>query len=172
MTRSCSTLDIHRLDQTVEAVAADPAVGVGSFRTVTQWENGSVAQTTARSFTLKTDEPTPLGGKDSAIDPMELVLAAIGTCLTIGWVTQAVRRGLEYRNLRIEVSGDYDLRGFLDLDTQVRPGFHSISYEVFVDADADPAVLEEIRQVTERTSPMFDNVLNATPVQGVIRRQG
>jgi hypothetical protein len=50
---------------------------------------GRGARTTARSFSIETDEPAPLGGTDVAIDPMELVLAAIGTCLTIGWVTHA-----------------------------------------------------------------------------------
>jgi putative redox protein len=35
----------------------------------------------ARSFTIETDEPAPLGGTDKAIEPMELLLAAVGTCL-------------------------------------------------------------------------------------------
>lgn len=35
------------------------------------------------------DEPEPLGGKDEHIDPMELLLASVGSCLTIGWVTHA-----------------------------------------------------------------------------------
>ncbi|GAA1382734.1 hypothetical protein GCM10009613_10990 [Pseudonocardia kongjuensis] len=170
MTKSCSTLDLATLEATKAAVAEDPSVGSGSFTTVTSWEDGARARTTARSFVLQTDEPAPLGGTDAAIDPMELVLAAIGTCLTIGWVTQAVQRGIEYRDLRIEVSGDFDLRGYLALDEKVRPGFSGISYTVHVDTDADQAVLDEIRAATEATSPMFDNVLNATPVTGTIER--
>lgn len=170
MTASCTTLDMEAFRQTRDAVAADPSVGLGSFTTTTSWEDGARARTTARSFVLQTDEPTPLGGTDQAIDPMELVLAAIGTCLTIGWVTQANQKGIDYRDLKIEVSGDFDLRGYLSLDEQVRPGFTGITYTVTVDTDADDAVLEEIRKVTEATSPMFDNVLNATPVTGVIAR--
>lgn len=170
MTASCTTLDMEAFRQTRDAVAADPSVGLGSFTTTTSWEDGARARTTARSFVLQTDEPTPLGGTDEAIDPMELVLAAIGTCLTIGWVTQANQRGIDYRDLTIEVSGDFDLRGYLSLDEQVRPGFTGITYTVTVDTDADDAVLEEIRTVTEATSPMFDNVLNATPVAGIIAR--
>jgi putative redox protein len=163
---SCSTLDLTAYDATKAALAADPTGAAGSFSTVTTWEDGARARTTARSFTIETDEPAPLGGTDKAVDPMELVLAAVGTCLTIGWVTAAARRGIEYRGLRIEVAGDFDLRGYLALDDDVRPGFSDIRYTVHVDSDADPAVLEEIKAAAERTSPMFDNVLNATPVTG------
>ena len=51
-------------------------------------------------------------------------------------------------------------------DEGVRPGFSDITYTVHVDSDADPEVLEEIKAAAERSSPMFDNVLNATPVAG------
>jgi putative redox protein len=168
MVKSCSTLDMKAYEATKAAVAADPALGAGSFTTVTTWQNGAHARTTARSFVLETDEPSPLGGTDQAIDPMELVLAAVGTCLTIGWVTQAVQRGIEYRDLRIEVSGHFDLRGYLAIDEAVRPGFSGLTYEVHVDTDAPAEVLEEIRQAAEATSPMFDNVKNATPLTGTV----
>lgn len=168
MAGTCSTLDLSALESTRSAVAADPANGRGVFKTVTAWEDGARARTTARSFTIETDEPAPLGGTDQAVDPMELLLAAIGTCLTIGWVTQARRRGLDYRDLRIEVEGQYDLRGYLDLDEDVRPGFTSATYTVYVDSDATPEQLAEIQTVVERTSPMFDNALNATPITGQV----
>ncbi|HEX6024726.1 MAG TPA: OsmC family protein [Solirubrobacter sp.] len=166
MTASCTTLDFDAFEATREAVANDPSAGRGSFTTTTTWQDGARAHTTARSFSIETDEPAPLGGTDAAIDPMELLLAAVGTCLTIGWVTQARKRDLDFRSLRIDVSGDYDLRGYLDLDEHTRPGFSALTYTVHVDSDASPEQLTEIKEAAERTSPMFDNVLNATPVSG------
>lgn len=99
---------------------------------------------------------------------MELVLAAVGTCLTIGWVTQAVQRGVDHHDLRIEVSGSFGLKGYPALDRSVRPGFQDITYVVHVRSDAAPEVLEEIRHAAESTSPRFDNVKNATPLTGSI----
>jgi putative redox protein len=99
---------------------------------------------------------------------MELLLASLGTCLTIGWVTHAARRSVDFRDLSIEVEGDYDLRGYLALDGDVRPGFGAIRYTVRVDSDASVDTLEEIRHAAERTSPMFDNVLNGTQVEARI----
>lgn len=168
MPKRRSTVDLSALEATRAAVAADPNVGVASFTTVTTWEDGARARTTARSFILQTDEPKPLGGTDAAVDPMELVLAAVGTCITVGWVTQAVQRGIEYRSLEVQVTGSYDLQGYLALGGDVRPGFQTIEYTVHVDSDARPQTLEEIRAAVEATSPMFDNVRNATPVKGSI----
>lgn len=102
---------------------------------------------------------------------MELLLASVGTCLTIGWVTHAARRGVDFRDLRIDVSGDYDLRGYLGID-ETRPGFGSIAYAVHVDTDADDTVLEKIRKAAEAGSPMVDNTANATPLSGEVTRAG
>ncbi|MDQ1489584.1 MAG: hypothetical protein QOJ23_2098 [Actinomycetota bacterium] len=168
MARTRSTMDLAAFQATKAAVAADPQVGVASFTTVTTWEEGKRARTTARSFVVRSDEPTPLGGTDTALDPMELVLAAVGACVTAGWVTEAVQRGIEYRNLEVRVTGTYDLRGYLALSGDIRPGFQTIEYAVHVDSDAPIERLEEIKATVESTSPMFDNVKNPTPVTGSV----
>jgi len=170
ISRSCTNLDAAAFAETKAAVAGDPGLGRGSFRTVTEWTDGAVAVTRARSFTLATDEPRPLGGSDSAIDPMELLLASLGTCLTIGWVTHANQRGIDFEDLKIVVEAPYDLRGYLQLDAGVRPGFLDLSYRVEVKSDADPTVLEEIKRAAEAGSPMFDNIRNPTPIAGRIAR--
>jgi putative redox protein len=170
MTKSCTTLDLDAFESTKTAVQADPAAGQGSFQTTTTWQDGARARTVARSFTIETDEPAPLGGTDQAVDPMELLLAAVGTCLTIGWVTSAVRRRVDFRDLRIDVAGEYDLRGYLGIDEDTRPGFGAITYTVHVDTDADDDTLEDIRKAAEVGSPMVDNAANATPLTGAVQR--
>jgi uncharacterized OsmC-like protein len=161
---------METFDQTKEAIRNDPKLGQGTFTTVTEWVDGSQARTTARSFTIETDEPAPLGGTDKAIDPMELLLAAVGTCLQIGWVTHANRRGIDFRSLRIETQGAYDLQGYLGLDPNVPPGYLDISYTVEVDSDADPGVLEEIRVAAENGSPVTQNVLKGTPIRSEVKK--
>lgn len=168
ITRTCTNLDLATFNQTRQAVAADPKLGVGAFKTVTTWDDAARARTTARSFSIETDEPAPLGGTDRAVDPMELLLASLGTCLTIGWVTQAAKREVDFRSLAIEVEGGYDLRGYLALDDDVRPGFGRIRYTVRVDSDASPELLDEIRRAAERTSPMFDNIAHGAPIEAEI----
>lgn len=170
MSVSCTNIDLDAFAATKAAVQEDPSCGRGNFTTTTVWSDGARAHTTARSFAIETDEPAPLGGSDKAIDPMELLLAAIGTCVTIGWVTQAALRNIVLRSLSIDVTGEYDLRGYLSIDQAVRPGFTGISYVVNVDTDAPSNILEEINRITQAGSPMVDNVVAATAVVGVVRR--
>lgn len=170
MARSCFSLDMDTFNQTTEAIRNDPKLGQGNFVTVTEWTDGSQARTTARSFTIETDEPAPLGGTDKAIDPMELLLAAVGSCLQLGWVTHANKRGVEFRSLRIETRGDYDLSGYLGIDPKIPPGFLNITYSVEVDTDAEPAILEEIRAAAEKGSPVTQNVMQGTPVHAEIKK--
>ncbi len=172
MEPSSTNIDMEAMAATKAHIAQNPNDGKGEFESVTTWKDGAVAVTKARSFTLETDEPAPLGGTDTAIDPMELLLASLGTCLTIGWVTHANKRGVDFRDLKIKVTAPYDLSGYLELDKSVRPGFLSLSYDVEVDSDADDATLEEIRAAAEKGSPMFDNILNGTPVTGSVQRAG
>jgi uncharacterized OsmC-like protein len=168
MPASCASLDIATYNRTKAHVAENPEDGKGAFEAVTEWRDGAQAVTRARSFTIETDEPAPLGGQDRHIDPMELLLASLGTCLTIGWVTQANLRGVDYRDLKIRVHAPFDLRGYLNVDESVRPGFTEIAYTVEVDTDADADTLAEIKAAAEKSSPMFDNILNATAIRGEI----
>ena len=169
MAGTCKTLDIETYQKTKDAVEEKPELGKGKFKTETVWKDGAAAVNRARSFEITTDEPEALGGGDTGIDPMELLLASLGSCLTIGWITNANLHGIDYENLKITVSAPYDLRGYLDIDEEVRPGFPEIEYEVEVETEADRELLEQIKAAAEQNSPMYDNIANGAPIQGTIK---
>jgi hypothetical protein len=66
------------------------------------------------------------------------------------------------------VNGEYDPRGYLALDGDVRPGFSEPAYTVSVDSDADERTLDEIRAAVEASSPMLDNARGGTPLRGAV----
>ena len=115
MARSCFQIDLGAFEDFVARVKQDPAAARFTFRTTTYWEGGAVTRTVARHFELKADEPSALGGTDSAPDPVELLLASLATCFAIGFVTHAAKRGIEFRDLQIITEGELDLRGYLGL---------------------------------------------------------
>jgi hypothetical protein len=55
--------------------------------------------------------------------------------------------GTDLRALQVEAEGDYDLRGYLAIGSETRPGFRGIRYTVHVETDAGPEVLEDIRLI-------------------------
>ncbi|WP_263788168.1 OsmC family protein [Salinibacter grassmerensis] len=162
--KSCLTLNIDNFNDFAEQVQEDPSKADFSFTTTTRWQGGAQSETEARGRTISADEPEDLGGQDSAIDPVELLLASLGSCLSIGLVTQAAKRDVDFNDFEIEVTGDLDLRGYLGVDDTVRPGFTNIEYTVRIDSDAEPEVLHEILEAAEAGSPMYDNILNGVSV--------
>ena len=59
------------------------------------------------------DEPPTLLGDDTAPNPSEASLAALGSCLAVGLHANAVHRGWIVRKLELELEGDLNIIGGL-----------------------------------------------------------
>jgi putative redox protein len=66
---------------------------------------------TVRGHHLVTDSPPPLGGPNEAVNPVELLLAALAACGT--FVCERVAREKDYplRAISVTAAGDFDPRG-------------------------------------------------------------
>ena len=127
----------------------------------THWKGGfkseAIIESYGRNFTIPMDEPTVLGGSDTAPNMVEVVLGAYGCCLTTGYVLNAAQRGIELEGVDIQLKGCLNLRGFLSLSDEVPPGYKSIEVEVTL--KAPKATLEQLRELhylVVKTSPVGD----------------
>ncbi|MEQ9618376.1 MAG: OsmC family protein [Deltaproteobacteria bacterium] len=167
--KSCLNIDIGKMNEFIDTVKKDPEKGKFTFKTETIWQDGSVSKTKARKFEINTDEPEPLGGKDSGIDPIELLLASVSSCVSLGFATQAAKHDINLEDFTIETEGDIDVRGYFGIDG-ARPGFQNIRYTVKVKSDASEEELKKILEIAESTSPMVDNVSNGVKVSSNLMR--
>lgn len=148
------------------------------FRAHTVWKGGARSETriedfghageedTSREnpFVLEGDEPPVLLGDDTAPNAVETVLHALVSCLGVGFVYNAAAEGIEVRSLDFDVEGDLDLRGFLGLDEDIRPGYQNVRVTYRVDADAPRDELVELCEYTQDTSPVVDLLRNPVDV--------
>jgi len=162
------TLNIDNYKAFIEQVREDPKAGQVQFSAKTEWRDGTITRTVARDREILADEPEALGGQDSAADPVELLLASLTSCVSIGLVTHAANQGIDFDDFEIEITGALDLRGYLGLDEDTRPGYTSIDYTVRVKSDADRDTLENLLSNAEQHSPMFDNILNGVPLNSTL----
>lgn len=157
-------VDVEALGEVAAGVRRDPALVRVSFRVRTDWGGGARARTSveswtvagvrrARCHTIASDEPPELGGTNTAPNPQELLLAAVNSCIVVGFVFEAARRGIELRSLRLETEGDLDLRGFMQIDESVPPGPRSVRVRVIAQAEARESALREVLQAALRYSP-------------------
>lgn len=170
-------VDVEQLNQAIEAIGDDPETGRFTFRAETEWTDALQCRTTiddfdqageriyTREFTVEGDEPEQILGQRTAPNAVELLLAAIGSCLSVGYAAHAAAMGIELDALRFELEGDVDLRGFLGISENIRPGYSTVTCTAYVETDASEEQLAELRDRVESTSPLLDTVMNAVQVE-------
>ncbi|MFQ5857683.1 MAG: OsmC family protein [Anaerolineae bacterium] len=149
--------DKDQLQGLIETIRENSEVGKTVWKAQTRWQGGFRSQAEIRDHTVPMDEPTPLGGSDTAPNMVEAVLGAYGCCLTTGYVANAALRSIELEDVQIELEGDLDLRGFLGLSDpdEVWPGYTQIRTKVHLKAPkATPEQLQELHEAVVRTSPV------------------
>jgi uncharacterized OsmC-like protein len=176
-------IDVGALLETIGAIKAKPELASFTFRARTSWQEGmhSTAQigsflhagkedeTRKQPFELAGDEPPVLLGRNIGPNAVELLLAALGFCYSVGYVANAAARGVEIEEMSYEIEGDIDLRNFLGISGEARPGFSEIRARAFVKAPgATEEELKELCAYVQDTSPVKDVLANPVPVATTI----
>ena len=147
-------IDTEALTGAIEAVTADPAAGMTSWRVISRWKGGTQTehavekaiiggQEIDRGFTLQVDEPEELCGTNLHANPQEVLLSAINACMMVGYSAVAALMGIRLTKLEVELSGDIDLRGFLGIEASVPNGYTKLAQEVRIDGDAVLALFSD-----------------------------
>jgi len=137
----------------------------GAYRTTIKDFYGAGQEDTTRTepFTVDTDEPPVLLGKNRAPTTVEYILHALAACVTGTIAYHAATRGITIDGLETTIHGDLDLHGFLGLNSNVRPGYEQIQVTIKATGDFDDNQLAELASLT-RYSPVRDIVSNPVPI--------
>jgi uncharacterized OsmC-like protein len=177
VTSTLNGVDLGRLSGTIDHVAADPALARFQFRARNHWIDGGYSRSTIKDFygagqedatrtepfTVDSDEPPVLLGQNRAPNTVEYVLHALAACVSGTIVYHAAARGIALEGVETTIHGDLDLRGFLGLNSDVRPGYEQIQVAIRVAGDFDDDQFAELASLI-RYSPVRDIVSNPVPV--------
>jgi uncharacterized OsmC-like protein len=141
------------------------------FKAKVNWKKGFVCTADARGFQLTMDEPTYLGGTDLAMNPVEVLLSALGGCLTISAAAFAPACNVRLLDFSVEVEGDLDLDGFLGKNPEVRKGFSHIRYRMYIKSDAPAGSVEKLVKMIEKNCPVSDT-LKGVSISGDYQLEG
>ena len=102
------------------------------------------------------DEPPALLGDDTAPNPSEASLAALGSCLAVGIHANAVARGITIQKLELELEADINITAVWGTgDTSPKPvGFDAVRVRVTMDSDASDAARDELIAHATKWSPV------------------
>ncbi len=178
-----NNVNVDELFSTINAVTETPVIGKFKFRAKNKWITGGHNHTTIKDFygvqkehthekpfELDADEPPVLLSTDKGPNPVEYALTALAACVTTSLVYHAAAKGIEIRGVESTLEGDLDLRGFLGISEDVPVGYENIRMYFKIDADISDEEKENLIQMGQKYSPVFNTISNATPVSAQLER--
>jgi uncharacterized OsmC-like protein len=107
------------------------------------------------------DEPPGLLGDDTAPNPSEAVLAALGSCLSVGIHANAVYRNIRLTKVELELEGDINITavwGTGDTAEDKVVGFSAVRAKVRLEGDAPREQLDALIRHADRWSPVANTL--------------
>lgn len=156
------------VENLIASVKKSPQLANSVFRASTYSENpGFTVRSEIRGFTVPIDEPRELGGNDTAPNPVELLLAALGGCQEIVYRAFAAVLGIEIHSIEVHAKGYLDLHGFLGL-ADVPAGFTNVSFTTRIVSPASAESISQLAALVEKHCPVQDTLARPIPVNGKV----
>ncbi|MBI1285926.1 MAG: OsmC family peroxiredoxin [Thiobacillus sp.] len=121
--------------------------------------HGSVVQCKQSELVIDTD----LQGRADALNPAELLLAAVAACILKNMERIAPMIQFEYAGVTVKVHG---------VRQDSPPKMQSINYEIAVDSDENDRKLELMHENIRKYGTVYNTVAPGTELTGVLRRRG
>lgn len=107
------------------------------------------------------DEPSGLPGSDTrGPHPLEVLLAALGSCLAINVHANAVAQGVAITRLELDVEADIDTTPFGDGGRPGQLGFDAVRVGVHLEGDAPRETLRALVSRSALWSPVANTLHN------------
>lgn len=119
--------------------------------------DGSIAE--CKDATLDLD--TALAGRRDALNPAELLLAALSACMIKGIERVSPILKFKYRGVEVRMHG---------VRNDVPPRMERIDYEIVVDTDEPDHRLALLHENVKKYGTVFNTVAPGTALEGVLRR--
>jgi uncharacterized OsmC-like protein len=158
-------VDLAAVGALVQTIQQRPDAANTTWAAEVRWSGAFQSEARVRDFaSIASDEPTTLGGGDTAPNPVEQLLGSLGNCLAVGYAANATLAGIDIRDLTINLEGDIDLHTFLGL-ADGHAGFSAIRVAVQLDTDADADAVAALHRKVADTSPVGHTLRTAVPVE-------
>ena len=122
---------------TLDAIKANPELGVFQFRATNTWVDGAHNRSTIQyfygagqedtsrreAFTVDAGEPSDPARRRHRPEPGRAAAVALAACLTTTLVYVATARKVQLTEVSSILTGDMDVRGALGVSDEVRNGF-------------------------------------------------
>jgi len=141
---------------------------IRTYKAQTKWLEGTKAETKIREFKVIVDEPLELKGTNTAPNPVELLLTALGGCVALTYHGYAKRFEVDIEDLIVSLEGDMIPGGWVDKAGRERRSFKQVRYEVQIKTKATEEKVLQLQKLVEEKCPVSDMLINPTKVKGIV----
>ena len=122
----------------------------GPWKSRVVWQGGMRAKAYMRNHVAEMDEPGDLTATDVAASAHEQLLSAMGSCITVGYIVNATKRGVRVHDLEIAVDGYFDnIRKWAGVEDEGNPGYEETLRDIFRLAVEGSPVTQTVRHANE-----------------------
>ena len=165
-----------------KALTEAPAAAQFKWRAKCDWVKGTHSRSIVETFfglgeeqkhrskfSFDADHPEIFASEDHGATPVEIVLAALGSCLTAGVAAVAQHREIQLHSVTATLEAGMDVQGILGMDSDIRNGFDGVKVVYTIQADASPDEIKAIVAQSQKRSAVYDIITNPTNVTVEIR---
>lgn len=150
----------------IKGIEKSPEKANATFKASSTLSEGFLASVNIRNFEFLSDEPEDFGGKNAGPNPVEYVLGAFAACQEIVIKAYATVLDIDLKSVHVEVQGDLDLHGFLNLSDQ-RAGFTAVRYNTTIETnETDQKKLKTLEELSVKRCPVLDIINRPVQVDG------
>ena len=161
------------LSKTVQGIQDNPVMSRVVFEAQTALVEGVRCTGNVRNFApIVVDEPPELGGQDKGVNPVELLLVALGACQEIMYAAMASMMGIRLDEVKVNLKGSLDLKGLFGMDASIPPGYQKITYETILRSSAPEEELRKLIEAVESHCPVLDTLVRPVEVTGKVTING
>lgn len=120
---------------------------------VTKIDGGFAVKGEAGGFTIIIDESKDSGGDDKGMNPMQVLLCALGACQTMVAQAYADTYNIDTEGLSIEIEGTTD-----PTREPRHPGLREVEYTMHFKTGADPAEMERFADFVEKRCTIMNSL--------------
>jgi uncharacterized OsmC-like protein len=150
---------------TRQRVGDDPTRAVVRLRTEARMGGGTRVDLRAGAFEFAADEPVSVGGTGTAPNPVQMALAALGSCQAITYRYWAELLGLRLDAVTVTVEADFDTGAFFGFPGALgSPSPSAVRCAVELEGPEPPARYEDLAAAVDEHCPVLDLFSRPVPV--------
>lgn len=143
-----------KIEKFIEHFKNNPDAGVLKPRVVAKAEGDSVTLNDGK-YTFEEDLPPVLGGKGTAVGPLQHLLGSLAGCAAcMLYKTFAPLTGTNVDSVEVEVESEFDVKGALGIEGCV-PDMKNVKMNVTIHSDDDPEKVKELFELWKTRAPVF-----------------